>query len=75
MTDKTSTGQTSYQGCGSDFGRGLGRGSGNVYGRGWGCGFNPTKLEVWGKCEDLGSDVYSIIDVIQEEKYTIVASA
>ena len=46
MTDKTSTGQTSYQGRGSNSGIVFDRGCGNTYGRDQGRIFNPTKLKV-----------------------------
>ena len=70
MVDKTSTDQTSYQGRGSNLGRWFGIGHGNTYGRGWGRRFNPTKPKFRGKREALRSDVYSIGDARQEEKYT-----
>ena len=62
MEYKTSTGWASYQGRGSNSGRGFGRGHGNTYSRGQGRGFNPPKSNVWGKFEALGSDVYLIGD-------------
>ena len=70
MTDKTSTSRTSYQGCGSNYGRGFVRGHGKLYGRGQGHWFNNTKPKVWGKCDPLGSDAYYIWDAIQAGKYT-----
>ena len=75
MEDKTSTGWNIYQESCSNFGRGLDRGHGKLYGRGQGRGFNPTKPKVWGKCEALGSDVYSIRDARQAEKYTKMTEA
>ena len=70
MADKTSEGRTRYQGRGINSGRGFIRGRGNTYSRGQGRGFNPTKPKVQGKCEALWSDVYSIGDVRQAERYT-----
>ena len=46
MADKTSTGRTSYQERGSNYGRGFGRVLGHLYGRGQGCELNPTKPKV-----------------------------
>ena len=62
MEDKISTVRMSYQGRGSNCGRIFGIGRGNSYGRGQGRVFNSTKQKVQGKCEALGSDLYSIED-------------
>ena len=70
MADKISTVRTSYQGRGSNYGRGFGRGCDNLYGKGRGRGFNPTKPRVRGKCEALGSGVYLIGYAQQADKYT-----
>ena len=75
MAYKTSTGRTNYQGSGSNYGRGFGRGRGNYYNRGRGCGFNPDTPKVRGKCEALGSDVYSIGNAGKAEKYTKTTEA
>ena len=69
MEDKTPTGQTSYQGRGSNLERRFSRGCGDFYGRDWGCEFNPTKPKVRGKFEALGSDMYSIGDSWQVKKH------
>ena len=70
MADKTSTGQTIYQGRVSNSRKGFGRGRGNSYGRGQGCGFNTTKPKVRGKCEALGSNIYLIGYAQKSDKYT-----
>ena len=68
MADKTSTYQTSYQGCGNTSGRGFCRGLSNLYSRGQSCGFNPTKFKVLVQFEALGSDVHLIRDARQTDK-------
>ena len=70
MAEKTSGGRKGYQGCVSNTRRGFVRGCSNSYNRCQGCGFNMEKPKFWGKCEVLGSNVYSIGDVQQADKYT-----
>ena len=69
MSDKTSRGRTSFQGRGGNSGRGFGKVRGNLYSRGWCRGFNLTKPKVQGECEALVSDVYSVGDTQQADKY------
>ena len=75
MEDTTSRGRTCYQRRGSNTRRGFGRSCSNSYNRGQGCGFNSTKPQVRGKCEALGSDIYSIGDPRQDYKYTKMTEA
>ena len=70
MADKTSGVRTRYKEHGSKSRRGFGRGGQNSYSRGRGSGFNLTKPKVWGKREALGSNVYSIRDARESNKYT-----
>ena len=70
MEDKRSTGRMIYQGHGSNSGIWLFIGRGHLYRRGQGSKFNPTKPNVWVKCEYLIRNVYSIIDAWQADKYT-----
>ena len=67
MADKTSTGQTSYQGRGGNYGRGFDRGRENLYGRGQGSGFNMTKQKFRGNLK-LQVEMYIQPDI--QDKHT-----
>ena len=64
-----------YQGSGSNYWILFRRGRGNLYGRGQDHGFNTTKPKVREKYKGLNSDVYSIRDPKQADKYNKTTEA